>query len=257
MTHRAHRASGLRPLGVAMSLLLSGMTAHAQVSLSGANGVAIKTPGGSVITGFSNDGSVTVPALGPTGGYVIADPAGKLSVGAGPTGPAGAAGPAGPTGAVGPTGSTGEAGAIGPTGPMGPTGATGNVGPTGPAAVSSGVPVFGTSGADVGITTPNYIGMASMGVTSDVERGILMPTSGTIQTLRVRVSFLTPPLGAIFTLYVGSNPTPLSCSVQASGTCGATGSVVFATGDSVMLKADAVFPVIVRRVAWSLKVAYD
>lgn len=142
MTKQVTPAGSVSPLAVAATLLLGGAAAHAQVSLSGANGVAIKTPApaSATITLFANDGSVTIPALGPTGGYVFSDAAGKLSVGAGPTGPAGetgATGAQGPTGATGiqgvtgPTGATGSQGLTGPTGPTGLQGATGPTGPTG------------------------------------------------------------------------------------------------------------------------------
>ncbi|MBH1966096.1 MAG: collagen-like protein [Comamonadaceae bacterium] len=132
---------------------MGSVAAHAQVSLSGANGVAIKTPGGSVITGFANDGSVTIPALGSSGGYVFTDPAGKLAVGAGPTGPAGVTGATGATGATGVPGVTGATGATGAAGVTGPTGATGVQGVTGPSGLTGMTGVTGPTGA-TGITGP-------------------------------------------------------------------------------------------------------
>jgi len=152
------RSGAVRPLGVAATLMLSGLAAHAQVSLSGTNGVDINKPDGASITKFSNDGSVTIPALGPTGGYVVADPSGKLSVGAGPAGPGGETGATGPTGAtgevgatgatggVGPTGPTGATGETGATGPIGATGATGLTGPTGPTGVAGAAGATGAQG---------------------------------------------------------------------------------------------------------------
>ncbi|MBH1966095.1 MAG: collagen-like protein [Comamonadaceae bacterium] len=146
MTNKAHFSHGLRPLAVATTLLMGGVAAHAQVSLSGANGVAIKTPGGSVVTGFSNDGSVTIPALASSGGYVYTDSTGKLAVGAGPTGPAGVTGATGATGATGEAGATGATGATGVAGVTGPTGATGTAGVTGPTGAQGVQGPTGTAG---------------------------------------------------------------------------------------------------------------
>ncbi len=124
-------------------------TANAQVTLSGAGGVVIQSPTtGQTITGFGNDGKVTLPQLGGAG-FVRADAQGVLSVDAagpvGPAGPQGQQGPQGPQGLQGPKGDPGNSGAAGPQGdpgpqgPQGPQGAIGPAGPAGPAGTVAGV----------------------------------------------------------------------------------------------------------------------
>ncbi|MET4576478.1 hypothetical protein [Ottowia thiooxydans] len=189
MTHLVNFRTGLRPLAVATTMLMGGVAVHAQVSLSGANGVAIKTPAGSVITGFSNDGSVTIPALGSSGGYVFTDPTGKLAVGAGPTGPAGATGATGPTGADGVTGPTGAAGVTGPTGAAGVTGPTGAAGVTGPTGAAG---VTGPAGA-AGVTGPT----GAAGVTGPTgAAGVTGPTGAAGVTGPTGAAGVTGPVGA-------------------------------------------------------------
>lgn len=131
---------------IGATALMAMGAATAQVTLSGAGGVVIQSPTtGQTITGFGNDGKVTLPQLG-SAGFVRADAQGVLSVDTtGPVGPAGPQGPKGDTGdsgaqgVQGPQGATGPAGPTGPTGPQGDTGPQGPQGPAGPAGSVAGV----------------------------------------------------------------------------------------------------------------------
>ncbi len=72
----------INPVAMAVIALTVGAAAQAQTKISGGAGVTITAPGGSpVITGFTNDGNVMVPALGSTPGFVMHDAAGVLSGG--------------------------------------------------------------------------------------------------------------------------------------------------------------------------------
>ena len=169
-----------------LSLLALGSAAHAQVTLSGTNGVAVKTPGGASITEFANTGAVKIPGLAP-GGYVKSDASGVLSVdsgAAGPTGATGATGPTGDTGAQGIPGTPGAAGTpgapgvqgpIGGVGPQGPQGATGPTGDTGAQGIQ-GVP--GAAGAAGAQGAPGLQGPMG-GVGPQGIQGVTGPTGAT------------------------------------------------------------------------------
>ncbi len=280
------------PFAVASTLLLGATGVQGQVSLSGSSGVSVTTPSGEVITNFSNDGSVTIPSLGPVGGVVYSDSQGKLYVG-GATGATGSTGVTGPTGPTGPTGATGETGATGGggvTGPTGPTGATGGSGgnggaggtgliggggaggdggrggygalaasaaaaPTDPASVM----LFGSSGGAVSATERRFIGASntSAGTEAELWRGFVMPRGGQVDALQVRLSEAPSGGRYAFTLHVNANPaSSFSCEVGAGATtCGALvdGAVAFSAGDVLTLRSE---PNNIRapvgHVAWSV-----
>lgn len=129
------RATTISPLLVGLIALSFGYSAHAQVTISGTNGVAIKSsPGNATITGFANDGTVTIPKLAaPNGGYVKSDANGVLTVdtGVGPKGDQGDIGPQGPQGPQGIQGIPGIAGTPGQNGTDGINGTNGSNGANG------------------------------------------------------------------------------------------------------------------------------
>jgi len=129
------RATTISPLLAGLVALSFGYSAHAQVTISGTNGVAIKSsPGNATITGFANDGTVTIPKLAaPNGGYVKSDANGVLTVdtGVGPKGDKGDIGPQGPQGPQGIQGIPGIAGTPGQNGTDGINGTNGTNGANG------------------------------------------------------------------------------------------------------------------------------
>ena len=131
---------------LSLIIVLLGSAAHAQVTLSGADGVLIQTPAGQAVTRFGNDGTVAIPALG-TAGFVRSDAQGVLSVDpTGPVGPAGATGAQGPAGLQGAKGDTGAVGAQGPKGDTGDAGPQGLQGPSGAAGLAGAVGLQGPVG---------------------------------------------------------------------------------------------------------------
>ena len=227
-----------------LSLLALGSAAHAQVTLSGTNGVAVKTPGGTSITEFANTGAVKIPGLAP-GGYVKSDASGVLSVDggvAGPAGPTGPAGPAGATGAIGPAGPAGATGATGTTGAQGiqgPAGATGAQGIQGPAgtAGSSAVRILGSSVADLTNNT-YYVGTA--GNETNLAHAIDSPLAGTLKNLRVRIAAASGSgNNRIFTVMNGATATTITCTISGNTatTCQSAGTATVAVGDLITLRA--------------------
>ncbi|ARU05464.1 hypothetical protein CCO03_12905 [Comamonas serinivorans] len=269
------------------ALLLIGGTVQAQVSLSGTNGVEVRTPGGDPIAQFNNDQSVNVPGalrlpgLGGGGaGYVQVDGAGNLSTSAGTEGPQGPVGPAGPTGPIGPPGPVGAPGEAGPPGPQGIQGLQGPQGIQGVPGNASDAKVvlFGSSGGEV-VTASNwnsFIGIAgfdSAGITTNSSEaeisarnahGLLMPLAGTLQRLQVQLSGAAGNGSRryVFTVFVdGTAMAGLSCTVAGSDTgCAVTGAVPVSIGQRIVLRASpengtGLQPVTRRSVTWSVVVA--
>ncbi len=170
----------------------------------------------------------------------------------GPSGPPGPFGPPGPTGASGPAGATGPAGAPGgpgPAGPPGPLGPPGQSGPPGSAPVLTGSVAFVDP-----VETDGYLGVGGQSMLSADPGGAatVLPVGGTVSSFSAKADASTNDV--VFTVYDGSTPTGITCTIAAGSTaCAGTATATFAPGDAISVRVTHTGSptVLLRHVAFS------
>jgi hypothetical protein len=192
-------------------------------------------------------------ASGPTGAIGVTGATGATGV-TGASG-AGTTGPTGPTGVTGATGATGTgapgatgAGSTGPTGPTGPTGANG-----GGSDIIAGYAALLSSGE-----TTEYMGLGGMAnvVATDGDAATPMPVAGTLVNLHATFDGSGFTSGSVtYTVFQNGAATSLACTLTPPGSgnpsCTATGSVVFAAGDTLSVRVTNSFSGALRDLRWS------